>query len=109
MKNADYRTLIESVYKHANHSGEPAREVHKPAVEYLNYIHRDVDETYGLGLMPVLCGDLALEHGSEEMRRRARSLPSRLKASKGDAPLISKLNFTERRRPQLIGRALLRF
>lgn len=52
-------------------------------------MHAAVDEFYGLGLMPVACGDLVLEHDTEEMRRRASEIPAALISSKGDAPLIS--------------------
>ena len=53
---------------------------------YLNTLTRNIDET--LGIMPISCGDLDLEHDSDTMRARARDMPSALKSSKADAPIL---------------------
>ncbi|KAI0767186.1 hypothetical protein C8Q74DRAFT_937733 [Fomes fomentarius] len=83
----EFLDLIRTVHLHT----DPPSELPNVGLEdaaQMHDIHAAVDESYGLGLMPVACGDLVLEHDTEEMRRRASEIPAALISSKGDAPLI---------------------
>ena len=43
----------------------------------------------GLGLMPIVCGDLDLAHESETMLARRRKMPSDIMTSKAETPILS--------------------
>lgn len=89
LNHTEHRELLQAVYKNTDlPDGLPA--TNHSDVEFLNYLQMGVQsESLNLGMMPVYCGDLALEHDSEEMRSRAVQIPDILKSTKNLAPHIS--------------------
>ncbi len=84
--NREYSSLLETVYTHDGLGDVPAARY----FALLNRFSREL-EHLTLDLMPIFCGDLNLEHNSETMLARGRTMPGDLISSKRDAPILREL------------------
>ncbi|KAI1783199.1 hypothetical protein LXA43DRAFT_1067888 [Ganoderma leucocontextum] len=73
--------------RHDELGGSPAKHF-----AFLNGLTRQLDYL-SLDLMPIFCGDLDLEHGSETMLARGRKMPGDLISSTADAPILLQTAF----------------